>query len=357
MSYENTDLETTQSSTEPEVIEKKNDVLIIKGKFKFQSSGIFGMFAILMRSDTESADFYDDASNPFLSLNIIVSYFSDVFQTDLKESWDILEEKFNEIEISNDYATSMTNNFRRGFINSLSNEEIGLEIISDFKKNNIHSIEREIDRILTQAHKDIKVDFELFFEEADGRNIASVRKLRMDSESPLPNDDILTTPSARANPTEFYIPATPILSPLGEGVPSNQLSPGVRILMKVNTSTSYGRHWAEHFKLYDKDTKTYLPIVGTIDQVGPVIKNCLDIVVKYQHDQHTKFNIESGIKLKLFNPHSSDSYIDPLVYRRDNSQKETKTMSQLLEEEGFRSLLAVGVCALVLAMLSLYFIN
>ncbi len=376
MSYENTDLETIDSTTSqeetleqaqeshqqaseevPEVFEEKKDILIIKGRFKFQSSGIYGIFAILFRSDTESPDFYNSESNPFMSFHIIVSYFSDIFQINLQESWETLEETFNKLEIGSDYATTLTSNFQRGFTSTLVNEEIGLEIVADFKNDRHHSIEREIDRILTQAHKDVAVNFELFYEEADGRNIESIRKLRIEHENPLSNEDILSTPSARTNPTEFYIPASPILAPIGEGIASNQLSPGVRIMMRVNTGSSYGMHWVEYFKLYDKETKTYLPIVGTIEQMGPVIKNCLDIVVKYQHDQHTKFNIESGIKLKLFNPHSDDAFVDPLVYREDTIKKPAKTMSQLLEEESFRNLLVIGVFAFVLAILAWYFIH
>ncbi len=388
MSYENTDLETIDSATSqeevqiapqeaqetqqqdseeshqqaseeevPDVFEEKKDILIIKGRFKFQSSGIYGIFAILFRSDTESPDFYNSESNPFISFHIIVSYFSDIFQIDLQESWETLEETFNKLEIGSDYATTLTSTFQRGFTGTLANEEIGFEIVADFKNDRHHSIEREIDRILTQAHKDVAVNFELFYEEADGRNIESIRKLRIEHENPLSNEDTLSTPSARTNPTEFYIPASPILAPVGEGIASNQLSPGIRIMMRVNTGSSYGMHWVEYFKLYDKETKTYLPIVGTIDQIGPVIKNCLDIVVKYQNDQHTKFNIESGIKLKLFNPHSDDVFVDPLVYREDTIKKPAKTMSQLLAEESFRNLLAVGVSAFILAVLAWVFIH
>ncbi|MGL5956742.1 MAG: hypothetical protein ACRC0X_09155 [Brevinema sp.] len=352
---QNTEIEGLQ-----EIEEQFFDTLIIKGKFKFQSAGIYGIFAIILRTDIDFGIYYDLKLNPFISLHILTSYFSDIFHINLKEPWASLEKTFNEIQIKGSYANSITETFQKG-TNGVFNEngETSFRLVTDFKENKLSQIHNELDNILSQIYKDRQLHLEISFEEVNGQDIASIKEFRIKNEIPEPNENVLNTPAINIDPLNFSIPARPILAPIGEGVPSNQLSKGVRILMKIDSNSSYGQQWINIFKAFDKEHKKVIPLIGTVEQIGPIIKNNLDILVKYQDDQYTKFNIESGIKIKLFQPHGQELVIDPLSqdhYERKTNNSSNKGLQQLFQEQGFKNMAIAGIGLLIISLIALYFI-
>lgn len=357
---ENNDISTITPSSDSSSPQKP-DTLIIKGKFKFQSSGIYGIFVVIFNTNITNKDFYDTDMeySPFMGLHIIVSYFSDLFHTDLNSSWSVLEKTFNELSIKGSHAASITNNFQRAiFQNLIDDPDLCLRIVNDYKNKFTDKINQEFDKMLSNIYKDRQIDLELFFEELSSESIASIKIQRIETEKPDIDKELLSTPSITINPLYFSIPADPILAPTGEGIPSNQLSPGIRILMKIDGTNNYGLEWIEIFKAYDKDEKKILPVVGTVDQIGPVIKNSVNILVKYQEEQYTKFNIESGIKLKLYTPsliNKNNKIIDPMAIGVTPSFKEIKNFNQLFHEKNFQSTLITGFILLILAIIAFYF--
>ncbi|MGL4676174.1 MAG: hypothetical protein ACRCWI_00715 [Brevinema sp.] len=350
----------TEEITIQEPQEQPPDTLIIKGKFKFQSAGIYGIFAIILRTDISFDTYYDLKINPFIAMHILTSYFSDISHIDLKEPWASLEKTFNEIQIKGSYANSITETFQKA-TNSVfhKNGETSFRLIADFKENKLSSIQHELDAILSKVYKDRQLNLELAFEEVNAHNIASIKELRIKNEIPQPNEDILYTPTININPLNFSVPANPVLDPVGEGINSNQLSKGIRILMRIDESSKYGQQWINIFKAYDPVIKKVIPIVGTIDQIGPIIKNSLDILVKYQEDQYTKFNIESGIKIKLFQPYAQEQVIDPLsqeYYESYLKSTNNKSLQQLFQDKDFKNMAVTGTILGIVALIALYFI-
>ena len=94
-----------------------------------------------------------------------------------------------------------------------------------------------------------------------------------------------------------------------------------------------------------------------MDQIGPIIKNKVDIIVKYKKNQYTKFNIEAGAKLKQYNPMISESTVDPLkIYNEQQDSNNSTNYSQIFDEPGLKPLIIVGILLTVLSLVALYFI-
>ena len=337
---------------------KEPDTLIIKGKFKFKNAGMYGIFAILLSKGKFSEDNSITVNNYCISSHVIASYFSDLFFIDIAESWIVLEETFNALEIKGEYAVSITQNFKKGLSDFFSkNADKVSSFLKDHSENKLGNIEKELENIFTQSYKNVAIQLDLNFEELASADILSIKDHRIMDEAPKTNSDILETPSIKIHHQDFSIPAHPVLAPTGEGILANQLSKGIRILMKVDTNTDYGKQWIQTFNLFNEKKGSIDFLVGTIDQIGPAIKKSIDVLVKYRPDQYTKFNIETGIKLKLYNPNSSDGVVDPLVDFATQYQVENpKNYSQLFHDPGLRLLIGVGAILTILSFIALYFI-
>lgn len=337
-----------------------NDTLVIKGKFKFQSLGIYGIFAVILRTDIQTN--LDDHSeiSPFLSSNIIVSYFNDIFQTDITIPWAILEQDFNSKIIKESYAVSLTNQFQKHLHDAFtSNTSLCTRILERLKENRKSSITVEFDQLLSAQYTERELQIETYCEELSSNSIKTIREQRIKQERPKDNRDILETPSIVTNPLHFSIPAEPVLAPVGQGILSDQLSCGIRILMKIDGRSSYGLEWIQSFKdtHKEKDNK-HLFIVGTINQIGPTVKNRVSILVTYQTEQYTKFTVESGVKIKLYHPlEEGITVIDPLsnIGYNNNDINNITTLSQLFHEKSFQMTVVIGCCLLLLAVTAFYF--
>ena len=347
-------------STETNKFEIKDpDTLIIKGKFKFKNASMYGIFAVLLsKGSGDSNDTTVAINNYCISTHIIASYFSDLFFTDITESWIVLEETFNALEIKGEYAVSITDNFKKGLAKAFSNETDKVSaMLKDFSEKKFGNLEKEMENILTQSYKNVAIQMEIQYEELSSADILSIKGNRILDESPQANSDVLETPFIRIHHQDFSIPAHPVLAPTGEGIPANQLSNGIRILMKVDGNTDYGKQWIKTFNLSNTEKSTINYLVGTVDQIGPSIKNSIDVLVKYRSDQYTKFNIESGIKLKFYNPNFPEGIVDPLVDFNDRYQaSKVKNYSQLFNDPSLRLLVSLGVILTVLSFMALYFI-
>lgn len=337
---------------------KEPDTLVIKGKFKFGGSGIYGIFSIILSDPRATSDYSSEHNdNPIIGLNLIASYFSDLFYTDIKESWISLEKTFNNIQISGEFASSITNSFRSSLMETFSSDGIfARTIISDYYNENFTNIEKGLESVFTRIHKDRKINIEIVFEHLSSDDIRSIKKDRIMEEIPEANTDVLETPSIVINSQDISIPANPILAP-NDGISANQLSRGLRILMRIDASHSYGQKWIEIYRLFNKDSATIYPLIGTVDQIGPVIKNSLDIMVKYQENQYSKFNIEAGVKLKVYNPNLTIAVVDPLALDISPKQMEgSQTLHNLIHEKNFKFMATAGIALAILSFIALYFI-
>ena len=335
------------------------DTVIIKGKFKFKNSSIYGIFAVLLSKGSDNNSTNVTEKDYCISTHIITSYFSDLYYIDVNDSWVVLEETFNALEIKGEYAVSITQNFKKGLYDAFSSDTDRVSsFLKDYYEKKIPNIHKELENIFAQSYKDRAIHLELYFEELLSSDIASIKDSRILDEAPETNKDILETPSITIQHQDFSVPAHPVLAPTGEGIPANQLSKGTRILMKVDPNTDYGKQWIQTFNLSNKESNTIDYLVGTVDQIGPSIKNSLDILVKYRPDQYTKFNIEAGIKLRFYNPNFPEGIIDPLVEFNDryHVSNKAKNYSQLFNDPGLKLLILVGIALTVLSFIALYFI-
>lgn len=322
------------------------DVLIVKGKFKFQSASIYGVFVILLDKETKK----------FLALHLYSSYFSDLFHTDIKVPWITLEQHINKIAISGEYASSITNLFKHAFIEALFNSDVmTISIIEDFQEKKTDKIYTAIESIFSRVQKDRQVSMELVFEEEFSKEIESIKDLRIRNEQPAVDHNLLNTPIIKVNPLDLTVPANPILSPISDGILSQKIKPGTKLLMKLDSSTEYGQQWIKTFNAFNSEKGESYPIIATVEQIGPIIKNSLDILVRYNPTQYTKFNIESGIKLKIFNPNSPEPVINPITHIKDNSQVSI-SWDTLFSDSSFKKLVIIVIVLTSLAVLALFFI-
>ena len=336
------------------VPEKELDILVIKGRFKFDGAGIYGVFSLLISKDFAPNN---KLSNNIIEYTLFASYFSDIYHIDLTESWISLEEKYNQINIQNNFAASITNLFKKGFDDHLYRGDAFLvTLLTDYQANQKEKIKASFESIFVQIHKGRSFVIELSMEELNSNDISSFRKTRAINEKPAPNLELLSASPINVAEGSLSVPANPMLAPVADGISVQDLTPNMKILMKLDTSTAYGQKWVDIFKAFDKQKGIIKPIVATVNQVGPIIKNKMDILVLYTPTQYTKFNIEAGVKIRLYNPHHSNNVIEPLnTYIPEVLNLDGPNWDSLFQDMSFRLLATVGVFLVVLSIIAVIF--
>lgn len=327
------------------------NALIVKSKFWFQTSGLYGVMALLF--DIEKKILVED--------HIYVSRFSDIANTDMKSSWRFLEPQLNNIQMQNMYSPSLTQEFKRYFKERLNaNFGLAASIIVDYELNCKEKLYGSFEEMLTSVQKDKNVSLEFFYETISLEEIKAARELRVKEET-----QILNTQNEESNTSAIRIPdgnimikADPILSPLG-GIPLVSLTPGTRILMRLNMHDTHSSHWAQFFKAYHPETKEVLPLVATVTQIGPIVNKNRDVVVSYGENISSRFNVETGIKLKGYDVFSKEMVVHPHLTVLDEKDKLAETKPSNLPSRikvlpwvilGIGSILAITVVVfLVLA--------
>lgn len=339
------DTESSDLTDVPDVVEDSN-VLVIKGKFKFQGSGIYGVWMLLVNKDFNK----EDVLNNIVEFKLFASYFSDMYHIDISESWVTLEEKFNQIQIKNSYAVSITDLFRGAFDDKIYNNDVFLHtLINDYKNNNFETIYNNFESVFLYIHKDRQIIMDFQMEELDVNDITSIRQSRVIEEKPKINQEFLSTPTISVNSEALHVPASPVLAPVIDGILAGKIKQGMRILMKLDPSSSYGQKWVEIFNAFNEKEKIIIPIVATVDQIGPIIKNKLDVLVTYQPNQYTKFNVESNVKLRLYNLSNKEQTIDPLVVSEEKTT-DVFNWKTLYSDTSFRILVVICFSLFVLSI-------
>lgn len=325
------------------------DTFVIKGKFKLVQTGIYGIFAILLDKEIRKETNYQN----FLELYTIVSYFSDLYETDLQESWYTLEKRFNQIRIAGDFATSLTSLFYQEFYSRFANSTgFTHTLIDDCRAKNFEKIEKWLAEICNQIQKDRQIEIRVFAEEIYSHELSSVREMRKKQESKKQKEDeqlLKLSPPQNASP----VPTRPILAPTGSGILVKQLKLNTKVLVQLDSNSSKYAYWKECFRLSENESGQLPPLVATVHQIGSIIKNRVDILVTLSDTLYSRFTLESGIKIKPFNADSPQTTIELPSSSKQKEKKEFKSLfHHLIQDKGFIILL---FAIIVLALLSSIF--
>ncbi|MGL4366865.1 MAG: hypothetical protein ACRCTQ_01080 [Brevinemataceae bacterium] len=322
-------------------------VLVIKGKFKFETSNVYGLFSILINIDLCI----------IIESYIIISYFSDLGAVNIKQSWFKLEELFNDMKITGNFAENYTRIFEKLFKEVLKNNNTIESIISDYNKHQIKKIENLMTDIFARMQKDKHLSLELGYEETSLEDLKIIRSTRIQQETPSPNVELINAKPIQIDTNAISIPAFPILAPISGSIKSQSLQPGTKILMKLDSSTPYGQEWIETFHALDHRKGEIIPVVAKVDQISPIIKKSLDILVYYNKNQYTKFNIETDVRLKAFDPSSKEKMIIPEDLQDKLSpeiQQEPETTTSIDYTTGFAQLLVTLTILAVIGIISFF---
>ncbi|MGL5721672.1 MAG: hypothetical protein ACRCY4_04655 [Brevinema sp.] len=287
------------------------NALIVKSRFQFKTSGLYGLIVLIF--DTDQKILAEDY--------IYASRFSDMASIDVKLSWNILESQLNTIEMKGNYATSITSEIKRAFRERLDpNYGLASGIVVDYELRNKEKIHSVLSDLLVTIQKDKGIALEVAYEVGDLNEIQMARTKRSEEEVQQMNHEEAMSPPVQPVMIEagtFLIPASPILSPV-RGVPCANLYVGQRILMKLNPEMADAAHWAQSFQAVDVQTKDWLPIVGTISQIGPIVNKTRDIVVDFGHNRVSRLSVESSIKVKTYDALSRDKVAFPHLMAAPN---------------------------------------
>ena len=280
------------------------NALIVKSRFQFKTTGLYGLIVLIF--DTDQKVLAQDY--------IYASRFSDLASMDVKLGWSVLEPQLNMIELKGNYATSLTNEIKRTFRERLDpNYGLASGIVVDYELRNKEKIHSVISELLTMIQKDSNIALEIAYEVGDLNEIQMARNQRSEEESLEMEHEQAMAPPAQPIMIEagtFLIPASPILSPI-RGVPCSNLHVGQRLLMKLNPEMSDAAYWAQTFQAVDAQTKDWIPVVGTISQIGPIANKTRDIVVDFGHNRVSRLSIETSIKVKTYDALSREKVAFP----------------------------------------------
>ena len=280
------------------------NALIVKSRFQFKTTGLYGLVILIF--DTDQKVLAQDY--------IYASRFSELAGMDVKLGWSFLEPQLNAIEMKGNYATSITSEIKRTFRERLDpNYGLASGIVVDYELRNKEKIHSVIAELLTMIQKDNNIALEIAYEVGDLNEIQMARNQRGEDEAlEMEYEQAMTPPTqpVKIEAGTFLIPASPVLSPV-RGVSCANIYVGQRLLMKLNSEMSDATYWAQAFQAIDAETREWLPIVGTVSQIGPVVNKAREIVVDFGHNRVSRLSIEASIKIKTYDALSRDKVAFP----------------------------------------------
>lgn len=340
--------------------ENNYDAVVIKGKFKFINKNIYSIFAIMINLETKS----------FMNSWVFSSYFKDMYDTDINKPWGILEQHFNQLQLTGNFAESVTVSMRKAIHEHLIKDQHFISmLIEDSVMNNTKNIQNIMVSILGIIEKKSALSVEVVAEKINLDELKQKQKEQklfenkgQDSPSNIHNDmDTLKNNSSKLDidSNALSIPAHPIFAPFYNSVLVQQLKKEDKILMLIDDSSEYGKKCAELLGVYDKSQKKIYPLIGNVSQIIKNSNNTLTILVLYNNTQYSKFNVEEGVKLKMYDPNSPEIVINASEHSNIHEQTidlEDVSINGMLSDPYFIKLLIIIIVCLMSTILAIIFV-
>ncbi len=263
-----------------------DNILIVKGRFKSVASNLYGQFFIIFNNERQ-----------FDNYNAIISTYSDVYNMEPHEGWEVYEERIADWKWKGNFNNSMTASILGEFKALAENDHtMGLlfESVYNYDYDNMDVIFYDaINRII----HDKNLILETSIQETTPEGFRQAREERAkerdhDTEQKEePKDD-----------GSVVIPIKAILAPV-KGKPIYDLRVGDAIMVRIQPTTQKAAYYIKFFELETEDS--VLPMPGKVVDIkfGSGKNDPIEILTELSPGVYGKITEEEQqVKLKTYDP-------------------------------------------------------
>jgi hypothetical protein len=274
----------------------KDDIMIVKGRFKAGSLNLYGQFILIFKD-----------RNSFESFNAVVSTYSDLYNIEPHEEWTKYREYIANIKWKGNYNANMTASIMEHFkkfseeMNSIS---LLYDNVCDYDYN---AMDMTLFDLVNRIIHDKNLILETAIQEVSPSEFRSVvagadQTQKEEAVSPA-NDGFSVEDDA------VILPVKPIVAPV-KGKPIYELRVGDKLMIYIQPQSDRANYFIDLLNL--RENNEIKPTAGEVIDIkaGSGKNNPTDILTLLSPGIYGKFTeSEKQVKLKLYNPETDGQLI------------------------------------------------
>ncbi|MBN1500532.1 MAG: hypothetical protein JW982_10265 [Spirochaetes bacterium] len=264
--------------------------IYLKGKIKSASQKLYGLFVVAFNTD-----------GLVHSNQSMISSFSEIYDSDIDRSWDLVEDEIIQLKWKGKYNTNVSITIQAQFEKLNEDSFIRSQLFDALNEYDFTGVETILYDLLNRILQDKSIKIEIGIQEVTHNEIYAVKE-RRDRESKEKNQkDINTQGSHGIEQGSIVIDTSLILSPV-KGKPLYDIRIGDKIMAKIEPKSDQANYFIDFYKLR-KETRI-MPIPGEVVDIKADSKDSpVEIIIKLDRGLYGKcIEEERQVKLRLYDP-------------------------------------------------------
>lgn len=297
-----------------------DNYIVIKGRFKSVGSNLYGLYMLLLNSN-----------KMIESPNVVISTYSEVYDTEPHGSWDKFEESIADHKWKGNFnanlTTSMINEFKR-----FSAELRSVTFLYDYAFNyDYDKMDVILFDLINRVLHDKALSMETGLQEVTGFEIKQVKENRSKTKTdnqPKPAADF------KIEPGTALLPIKPILSPV-QGKPIYELKIGDRIMARIEPKTDRANYYIDTLNL--RQNNQIKPVaVQVIDiKAGTGKSNPTEILTEITKGVYGRFSEEeNSVKVRVYSSETDGPIEKASAQQKSQPKVELRPIDQ--DEDSYR---------------------
>lgn len=277
--------------------EIRNDIMIIKGRFKAASMSLYGQFILIFKD-----------SHAFESYNAVVSTYSDLYDIEPHEDWTKYREYIANVKWKGNFNATMTSSIMdqfKKFSEQMNSISLLYDHVCDYDYN---AMDVALFDMVNRVIHDKNLILETAIQELSQAEYRAALEGPGKSEEPAPAETAGGSEGFGVEDDAVILPVKPIVAPV-KGKPVYELRISDKLLVYIQPSSDRANYFIDQLNLRE-DNEIRPTAAEVIDIKGGAGKNNpTDILTLIAPGIYGKFTEEEKqVKLKLYDP-LTDSFI------------------------------------------------
>jgi len=311
----------------------KDNLMIVKGRFKAASINLFGQFILIFKN-----------RNEFDTFNAVISTYSDLYNLEPHEEWTKYREYIANVKWKGNFNASMTSSIMehlKKFSEEMNSISLLYDIVSDYDYN---AMDARLFDLINRIVHDKTLVLETAIQEITP---AEFREAVSGTDAKSGTNDVPSgTDEFSVEDDAVILPVKPIVAPV-KGKPIYELRVGDKLMVYLQPQSDRANYFIDLLGLReDKEIRSTPGEVIDI-KAGSGKNNPTDILTLISPGIYGKFTeTEKQVKLKVYNPE-----IDGPM-----AKKKAETVGAALTGDSERSFKKFGYTKGTIVMLALFMI-
>lgn len=304
-------------------------LIAIKGRLHSPKDRYYGLFLLLINEET----------NLIESGSVVLSVYSELFQTELNHSWRAFENKINELKYRNQYAPLITQDLQDRLKNLMVREDFYEELMKSIRAEATKQLAKTFQVIFNRSIRDPDLEIEVALEWLKREDLEAPNPVEINPQEEPKN---LSTDKSGVS-----LAVSLVLDPI-RGKSVVDLKPKDQIMVRIIPMGERANYFIDLMQL--RGEKNILPCAMTIESITPspsgwIIRGKIDENLYGELTETENVMVQLAPQQKLENP---------AVKSTKNPEKISKPKEKISEKRPNRSIVILVSLSLLLLGVLVY---